>query len=84
MWTDFDSVAEFLPREISNQVIQGENYQILSGSGTAPDQTGLLNVSAVLTRAFATGGSDTEIDTIFEAATLVRVGLPSRMRTWSS
>ncbi len=74
MWTDFESVAEFLPREISNQVIQGENYQIISGSGTAPDQTGLLNVSGVLTRAFTSGGSDTEIDTILEAATAIRTG----------
>jgi HK97 family phage major capsid protein len=74
MWTDFESVAEFLPREISNQVIQGENYQIISGSGTAPDQTGLLNVSGVLTKAFASGGSDTEIDTILEAATAIRTG----------
>jgi HK97 family phage major capsid protein len=73
-WTDFESVAEFLPRAISNQVIQGENYQIVSGSGTAPDQTGLLNVSGVLTRAFASGGSDTEIDTILEAANDIRVG----------
>ena len=32
LWTDFESVAEFLPRAISNQVIQGENYQIVSGS----------------------------------------------------
>lgn len=74
MWIDFESVAEFLPREISNQVIQGENYQIISGSGTAPDQTGLLNVSGVLTHAYATGGSDTEIDTIIKAATLIRTG----------
>jgi HK97 family phage major capsid protein len=74
LWTDFESVAEFLPREISNQVIQGENYQILSGSGTAPDQTGLLNVSGIQTRAFTWGGSDTEIDTILEAANDIRVG----------
>ena len=44
------------------------------GSGTAPDQTGLLNTTGVLTKAFATGGSDTEIDTILEAATAIRVG----------
>jgi HK97 family phage major capsid protein len=74
MWTDFESVAEFLPREISNQVIQGENYQIISGSGTTPDQTGLLHVSGTLTRAFTSGGSDTEIDTILEAANDIRVG----------
>jgi HK97 family phage major capsid protein len=74
LWTDFESVATFLPAEISRQVIQGENYQILSGSGTAPDQTGLLNVSGIQTRAFTTGGSDTEIDTILEAANDVRVG----------
>lgn len=74
LWTDFTSVAEFLPAEISRQVVQGENYQILSGSGTAPDQTGLLNVSGIQTRAFTTGGSDTEIDTILEAANDVRTG----------
>lgn len=61
---DFETIAEFLPREISNQVIQGENYQIISGSGTAPDQTGLLHVAETLSRAFTSGGPDTEIDTI--------------------
>jgi HK97 family phage major capsid protein len=43
LWEDFDTVSSFLPAAISSQVVQGENYQILSGSGTAPDQTGLLN-----------------------------------------
>jgi HK97 family phage major capsid protein len=75
MWTDFESVAEFIPRAMNNQVIQGENYEIISGSGTAPEQTGLLNVSGILTQAFGSGAeSDTEIDTILEAATAIRTG----------
>jgi HK97 family phage major capsid protein len=55
-------VSSFLPSEISNQVIQGENYQIISCDGTAPDQTGLLNQS------------DTAIDDILNAANDIRVG----------
>jgi HK97 family phage major capsid protein len=74
LWEDFDTVSSFIPAEISSQVIQGENFQILSGSGTAPDQTGLLNQSGILTRAASTSGTDTAIDDVLSAANDIRVG----------
>ncbi len=74
MWTDFESIPEFLPREISNQVVQGENWQILSGSGTGADQTGLLNQPNILTREYTEGGFEVSpIDTILEAANDIRL-----------
>ena len=74
LWEDFGTVSSFLPSEISAQTIQGENYQVISGSGTAPEQTGLVNQSGILTRAASTSGTDTAIDDILNAANDIRVG----------
>lgn len=73
LWEDFGTVSSFLPSEITNQVIQGENYQIISGDGTAPDQAGLLSQSGILTRAASTTGTDTAIDDVLNAANDIRV-----------
>jgi HK97 family phage major capsid protein len=74
LFTDFADVAGFMPRELSNWIIQGENYQLLQGNGTAPNQTGLFNTSGTLTRQYNSTGGDTVIDTILEATTDLRVG----------
>jgi HK97 family phage major capsid protein len=74
LFTDFDDVASFMPRELSNWIIQGENYQLLQGSGTAPNQLGLFNQTGTLTRQYNSTGGDTLIDTILEAATDIREG----------
>lgn len=58
LFSDFEDVAGFMPREIGKQVILGENYQLLQGNGTAPNQTGLLNTSGTLTRAYTSTGGD--------------------------
>jgi hypothetical protein len=56
LFTDYDAVASFMPRELSNWIIQGENYQLLQGnaliSGSTVDynQLGLFNQTGTLTR----------------------------------
>ncbi len=47
LFTDFEDVASFMPRELSNWIIQGENWQLLQGNGTALNQTGLFNTSGL-------------------------------------
>jgi HK97 family phage major capsid protein len=74
LFTDFDDVASFMPRELSNWIIQGENYQLLQGNGTAPNQLGLFNATGTLTRQYNSTGGDTIIDTVLEAVTDIRVG----------
>ena len=74
LFTDFEDVASFMPRELSNWIIQGENWQLLQGSGTAPNQLGLFNQTGTLTRQYNSTGGDTTIDTVLEAVTDIRVG----------
>lgn len=81
LFTDFDDVASFMPRELSNWIIQGENYQLLQGngaliSGSTVDynQTGLFSLTNTLTRQYDSTGGDTVIDTILEAVTDIREG----------
>lgn len=74
LFTDFEDVASFLPREGSNWIIQGENYQLLQGNGTAPNQKGIFNQSGTLTRQYNSTGGDTIIDTVLEAVTDIREG----------
>jgi HK97 family phage major capsid protein len=74
LFTDFDDVASFMPRELSNWIIQGENYQLLQGNGTSPNQTGLFNTTGTLTRQYDSIGGDTVIDTVLEAVTDIREG----------
>lgn len=61
-------------RELSNWIIIGENYQLLQGNGTSPNQTGLFNATGTLTRQYNSIGGDTIIDTVLEAVTDIRVG----------
>ena len=74
LFTDFEDVASFIPRELSNWITIGENYQLLQGNGTAPNQLGLFNQTGTLTRQYNSTGGDTVIDTILEAVTDVREG----------
>src|SRR6202021_3004861 len=74
LFTDFDDVASFMPRELSNWIIIGENYQLLQGNGTAPNQLGLFNQTGTLTRQYNSTGGDTTIDTVLEAVTDIREG----------
>jgi capsid protein len=63
-----------MPRELSNWIIIGENYQLLQGNGTAPNQIGLFNATGTLTRQHTSTGGDTIVDTVLEAVTDIRVG----------
>jgi len=81
LFTDFDDVASFMPRELSNWIIQGENWQLLQGDGEAlpssttdHNQVGLFNATGTLTRQYDSSGGDTIIDTILEAVNDIRVG----------
>jgi hypothetical protein len=73
LFTDVDDVASFMPRELTNWIIIGENYQLLQGNRTTPNQTGLFNTSGV-TREYSSTDGDTVIDCVLEAANDVRVG----------
>jgi HK97 family phage major capsid protein len=57
--------------ELLASLIDAENSQLLVGSGVAPNLTGLLNVSGILTRARAT---DSNLDAIAKAKADLRVG----------
>lgn len=81
LFTDFDDVASFMPRELSNWIIQGENWQLLSGDGqllsgstTDRNQLGLFNQTNTLKRQYDSTGGDTTIDTVLEAVTDIREG----------
>jgi HK97 family phage major capsid protein len=52
-------------------LINAETNQVVNGSGTAPNMTGILNVSGMLTRAM---GTDTPLDAIQLAFNGLRVG----------
>jgi HK97 family phage major capsid protein len=56
LFTDVDDVASFMPRELTNWIIIGENYQLLQGNGTTPNQTGLFNTSGVTREYSSTDG----------------------------
>ena len=74
LFSDFEDVASFMPREIGKQVILGENYQLLQGNGTSPNQLGLLNQTGTLTRVYSSTGGDTTIDCVLEAINDLRIG----------
>jgi HK97 family phage major capsid protein len=74
LFTDFEDVASFMPREIGKQVILGENFQLLQGDGTGTNQLGLLNQTGTLTRTYSSTGGDTPIDCVLEAVNDIRVG----------
>ena len=52
-------------------LINAETNQVVNGSGTAPNMTGILNISGLLTRAM---GTDTPLDAIQLAFNDLRVG----------
>jgi HK97 family phage major capsid protein len=68
---DFDHFLQIVPQELYAAVIDAETAQVATGNGTAPNMTGLINTSGVLTRAV---GSDTNVDALRKAANDIRVG----------
>ena len=68
---DWDQFVNYTTGELMSMVIDAENLQFLSGSGTSPQMTGWLNTSGVLSHTVAT---ETPLDTLEESITALRVG----------
>ena len=68
---DYESFQNWIPLELTRALINAETAEVVSGSGTAPHMTGILNTSGLLTRAM---GSDTPIDALQLAFNDLRVG----------
>lgn len=68
---DYADFSRFVPQELTRALLDAETDQILNGNGTAPNLTGILNTSGLLTRAI---GSDTRLDAIRKGINDIRVG----------
>lgn len=68
---DFSNFREVVGTELLAGLIDAENAQLLVGSGTPPNLTGLLTTSGILTRA---RGTDNNLDAIAKAKSDLRVG----------
>ena len=68
---DFTNFRQVIGTELLAGLIDSENSQLLVGSGTPPNLTGLLTTSGILTRARA---ADSNLDAIAKAKADLRVG----------
>lgn len=68
---DYAAFAQYIQLELRRIIVDEENAQILSGSGTGDDLLGLLLTSGILTRA---KGTDTGLDALEQAMTDLRTG----------
>jgi HK97 family phage major capsid protein len=68
---DFPAFTGYVQGEMFKQLSDLENSQLISGNGVAPNLTGILNTSGILTYAYTTG---TQIDAIEQGIQLLRVG----------
>ena len=68
---DYADFSRFVPAELTRALLDAESDQILNGNGTAPNMTGILNTSGLLTRAI---GSDTKLDAIRKGINDIRIG----------
>jgi len=72
---DFPSFQQYMTHELTRQIIDVENQQLLLGDGTGTNLLGLLNTTGILTRAVNPGPPvEVSIETIEEAKTDIRVG----------
>lgn len=69
MWDDFPMLRDYINMRLRFMVEQREEDQLLNGSGTGDNLTGILQTSGILTQA---KGSDTNLDAIHKAITKVR------------
>ncbi|MCU1370242.1 MAG: hypothetical protein JWO77_1436 [Ilumatobacteraceae bacterium] len=67
---DFPSFAQVVGTELTAGLIHAENGQILTGNGTAPNLTGLLNTSGILT--YAPGAAEDYFVSVLEGITMLR------------
>jgi HK97 family phage major capsid protein len=68
---DFPTFTGYVHTEMFKQLSDLENAQLISGNGVAPNLTGILNTSGILSYAY-TGGS--QIDAIEQGLQLLRTG----------
>ena len=78
---DFVNFREVVGTELLAGLIDAENAQLLVGSGVAPNLTGFLTTSGILTRA---RGADSNLDAVAKAKADLRVGASSPSPTLSS
>jgi HK97 family phage major capsid protein/HK97 family phage prohead protease len=86
---DFDAFTGYVQSELTRQVIDKENDELLNGSGTGGSLTGLLTTSGILSHAVT---SETDLDAIEASIAALRVGaalatanlLVLHPSTWSS
>jgi HK97 family phage major capsid protein len=73
---DFEAFHQYAGVELQRQVIDQENQQLLTGSGTAPNMTGFFNTSGILTHDCSTdtGTGVTVWDSLNIALNLLRTG----------
>jgi HK97 family phage major capsid protein len=69
--TDWDAFNGYVQTELTRQVINVENAELIAGDGTTGHLTGLLNTSGILTHAV---GTDTPLDAIEISIALLRTG----------
>jgi len=69
MWDDFPMLRDYINMRLRFMVSQREEDQLLNGSGSGNNITGILNTSGILTQA---KGGDTNLDAIHKAITKVR------------
>ena len=68
---DYADFSRFVPSELALALLDAETDQILNGNGTAPNMSGILATSGLLTRAI---GSDTKLDAIRKGINDIRIG----------
>jgi HK97 family phage major capsid protein len=73
---DFEAFDRYAGVELQRQVIDQENQQLLTGSGTAPNMVGFFNTSGILTHDCSTdtGTGVTVWDSLNIALNLLRTG----------
>jgi HK97 family phage major capsid protein len=73
---DFEAFHQYAVVELQRQVVDQENQQLLTGSGTAPNMTGFFNTSGILTHDASTdtGSGITIWDSLNIALNLLRNG----------
>ncbi|MEQ4520452.1 phage major capsid protein [Pseudarthrobacter sp. B907] len=69
---DFPTFGQYIDVELTRQITDAENWQLINGDGTGNNLLGLLNVSGTLSR--MKGASDTALDVIEMGITDLRNG----------
>lgn len=71
---DYSAFESYWLNELTQQIIDAETAQILAGSGTGGNLTGLVNTSGILTHAVDTANNETALDAIESSIAALRTG----------